>query len=69
MSYVSLGNLVADGKDVSWGNGGMKTVWGKISFKQMNRIRATSQLGSVAYEFEQAFFHCPQTRESDIRMR
>lgn len=59
MNYVDLGNLVADGKDVSWSDVGAKVVWGKVSLQQMDRIRANRQLGSVAYEFEEAFFLRP----------
>lgn len=56
---VLLVLILADGKDVSWGDGGAKVVWGKVSLKQMDRIGANRQLGCVAYELEKAFFHRP----------
>ena len=56
---VLLVLILADGKDVSWGDGCVKVVWGKVSLKQMDRIGATWQFGSVAYELEEAFFHRP----------
>ncbi len=59
MTNVLLVLILADGKDVSWGDGGVKIVWVKVSLKQMDRIRGTRQLGCVAYELEEAFFHRP----------
>ena len=62
VGYVTDVHLVlslADGKDVSWSDGGVKIVWGKVSLQQMDRIRAIWQLGCVAYKLEDAFFHRP----------